>query len=165
MLRTCSCWVTSSIRVLLNSQKKKREKIFREARDDVVDYCERKGWTVEFGVSDSEADPEKKAITIATQSEEFAFYTLLHEVGHMHNAEDLEDYEERYPGLSLAKSNVKYKVSYVEEEFDAWRSGMELAQDLNLDTIIDLKRWHLLRARCLHSYMRWAINPKGKRVS
>lgn len=143
------------------TKTKKSLDLFADAIEVVVSYCEKQGWEVRRGVHEDQAFPEDGYINLSTlPTNEVAFYTLLHEVGHMINAAD-PMYWEYYPGLKLKESNTRYKVAFIEEEADAWREGWNLAVDLGLESLIDLKKWDHTRCHCLFSHIRCQVNPRG----
>lgn len=132
---------------------------FHELTQKVIAYCNDRGWKVHIGKYESRADPEGNEILLSMwQTDEFLFYTFLHEVGHMIIA-GRDNYWEKYPGLLLKESNKKYRMDYLEHEMEAWRCGLDLSGELGIESFIDLKKWNNLRWQCLYSYTRWTVDP------
>lgn len=132
-----------------------------EAINKLTKYCEKRGWEVEFSRTKAdEAFPDRNLIILNSRHKtEILFYFFLHEIGHMimwHS----EDYEERY-GRLLNKRSVwsqTYRVCRVEEELEAWNTGLKFAKDFSLP--YNKKKFEELKASMVSSYMLWANQRK-----
>ena len=88
-------------------------------------------------------------------------YGLLHECGHALIRENWTKFQKEFPahaacGYDRRKNRTDgYRVSLVEEEYEAWKRGKRLAKRLGIQ--IDEERFEKHKTKCLMSYMHWAV--------
>lgn len=84
-------------------------------------------------------------------------YALLHECGHALIRENWNKFAKEYPahaevGYDGRKNRTdSYRISLLEEEFEAWKRGRRLAKRLGLN--IDEERFEKHKTQCLMSYV------------
>lgn len=138
-------------------KKQTKTTTYADTYERLLMYCRVQGWEVR-SASEAKAEPEENWVSVVTShSKEIMCYTLLHEIGHMLNAQR-EDYDTRYYGFKYKPSNVKHRVSCIEEEIDAWNQGEALALTLNIN--IDREVWQRHRTLCLNSHFRNLMGRK-----
>jgi len=98
---------------------------------------------------------------------EIQVYLLLHELGHHQLRKDWSKYEKTLPIVAKAehekyynnelkyKRRIGYSVESLEEEFKAWDEGYKLANKLGIK--INLKKWNLIKVKCMLLYIRYHI--------
>tara|TARA_B100000683_G_scaffold238639_1_gene244654 strand:+ start:261 stop:704 length:444 start_codon:yes stop_codon:yes gene_type:complete len=88
-------------------------------------------------------------------------YALLHECGHALIRENWSKFSKQFPahaecGYDGRKNRTdSYRVSLVEEEYEAWKRGKRLAKRLKIK--FDEDRYEKHKVECLMSYMYWAV--------
>tara|TARA_R110002110_G_scaffold297366_1_gene511475 strand:+ start:85 stop:531 length:447 start_codon:yes stop_codon:yes gene_type:complete len=88
-------------------------------------------------------------------------YGLLHECGHALIRENWTKFQKEFPahaacGYDRRKNRTDgYRVSLVEEEYEAWKRGKRLAKRLGIE--LDEERFEKHKTKCLMSYMHWAV--------
>ena len=129
--------------------------------EKIISWILDQDWTINFRGRRNEADHFDSQINISYQTRgKTLLYTLLHEAGHVVLRSDPAYFMTKYQGITAAlvspskMFNTNYKVDTVKEEFDAWRIGEELANELCLD--IDLNDYNKFGNKCLMSYIKWA---------
>jgi hypothetical protein len=127
-------------------------------------YCTSKGWKVVFTQKTPNSDfayPEDKLITIQSDRKaEVTFYYFLHEVGHMIMCQNKLGYEEKYSAVfnDFHGNSQTYKIARIEEELEAWKTGLRLARRLDLN--VNRRNYEKIKSRCVTSYLTWAVNRK-----
>ena len=88
-------------------------------------------------------------------------YALLHECGHALIRENWSKFSKAFPahaecGYDGRKNRTdSYRISLVEEEYEAWKRGKRLAKRLGIS--FDEERYEKHKVQCLMSYMNWAV--------
>ena len=88
-------------------------------------------------------------------------YALLHECGHALIRENWSKFSKEFPahaecGYDGRKNRTdSYRISLVEEEYEAWKRGKRLAKRLGIS--FDEERYEKHKVQCLMSYMNWAV--------
>ena len=88
-------------------------------------------------------------------------YALLHECGHALIRENWSKFSKEFPahaecGYDGRKNRTdSYRISLVEEEYEAWKRGKRLAKRLGIK--FDEERYEKHKVQCLMSYMYWAV--------
>lgn len=130
-------------------------------------YCEKRKWKIEYVTNDPRSDAavfaENKLIIQSDRKPEITFYYFLHELGHMiafHGNKSY--YDSSKEDVDFHNSSQAHKVKCIEEEFDAWKRGLKLSKRLNL--VIERKKFESIKARCITSYMMWALERKFKKA-
>tara|TARA_R110000787_G_scaffold255563_2_gene360897 strand:- start:333 stop:779 length:447 start_codon:yes stop_codon:yes gene_type:complete len=88
-------------------------------------------------------------------------YGLLHECGHALIRENWTKFQKEFPahaacGYDRRKNRTDgYRVSLVEEEYEAWKRGKRLAKRLGIE--LDEERYEKHKTKCIMSYMHWAV--------
>lgn len=123
-------------------------------------YCETRGWTVEYSEGEDQAIPASNLIVLNRRHKpEILYYYFLHELGHMLMVIDDPDYLTKYKVLNeRTELSQTFRVGRVEEEIEAWNKGFEFAQFLGLP--VNQLKYEELKASLVSSYMLWAINRK-----
>lgn len=134
----------------------------------VVDWCNRRGLTVEFTAESggSYAHTTKTVRVTYRCVPEQQLYIILHEAGHhlIHSSPRrlyLEKYEHGYDGIDVGERATEFKMDVVAEEYEAWQRGLKLARRLELD--VDKERYERRRNANVKSYFRWALDHGGKK--
>ena len=84
-------------------------------------------------------------------------YALLHECGHALIRENWTKFEKQFPahatsGYDGRKNRTdSYRISLIEEEYEAWKRGKRLAKRLGIN--INEERYEKHKAECLMSYI------------
>lgn len=106
-------------------------------------------------------DFEEKVIRIySNHCDEYKFYFLLHEFGHVVNYENKRlfnlttGYGQRY----FTRNSISNKVSVLDEELEAWKTGQNIAKQFKLK--IRLRNFVQLKSACVASYAKYFF--KGK---
>jgi len=129
----------------------------------VIKFLNDKNWNVVLGkVKDDECNFFTKTISVRTvgRRTENSLYILLHETGHVLFSKRSGDYLEYAKDLNIHKGSQAYKVLEVEEEFEAWKQGYDLAISMNIP--INKKNYETIKARYLATYMMSAMERKVK---
>ena len=88
-------------------------------------------------------------------------YALLHECGHALVRENWTKFEKEFPAHAACgydgrkNGTAKYRVSLIEEEYEAWKRGKRLAKRLGIE--LDEARFEKHKTECLMSYIKWAV--------
>tara|TARA_E500000331_G_C17242471_1_gene707604 strand:+ start:146 stop:592 length:447 start_codon:yes stop_codon:yes gene_type:complete len=87
-------------------------------------------------------------------------YILLHETGHILIRWNWKKFEKEFSAHAghyadgrISRSK-KFKVSTIEEEFEAWKRGKRVAKKLSIE--IDDIKFDKFKSECLMSYINWA---------
>jgi len=98
------------------------------------------------------------------KNKEFMTYLLLHELGHIIQAQKVKLYKRRIQEVHevVSKSSLSFRTTVLYEEMDAWNEAYDLAKKLRLP--IDRKKFETYKSRCLKTYMIWAINTNQKQT-
>ena len=112
---------------------------------------------------DSRYEPSEKTIYLqVTKDKEEAFYTLLHECGHVLIEQNGKSFYRSYPSPDtvdwcdlMATKDVVQQVSIIAEELEAWNRGERLASRLGLE--IQRRRWNKTRSVCVSGYMHYIL--------
>lgn len=139
-------------RVRTSKVKDRRYRDMIAVRDlsTVIEWCRVQGIEVGFTrMSNGEYDPDNQQISVSSAARpETQLFILLHECGH-----HLFKTTGRSQVEPTRVGSTAYVVEHLSEEFEAWRLGSELAQDLDIALT---KHWHVYKTRCLASYIDWA---------
>tara|TARA_R100001463_G_C3445481_1_gene213066 strand:- start:115 stop:546 length:432 start_codon:yes stop_codon:yes gene_type:complete len=135
--------------------------IFDYDTEKVISWVIKQGWSLNLRGRRNEADHFSKKININYQTRgNKLLYTLLHEAGHLIIRNNIVKFMSRYQGITAALVNDKkanhsnFKVDTLKEEFDAWRLGEELAENLGIE--LDSKAYNKFGNKSLMSYIKWA---------
>lgn len=146
------------------------EKIWANKLDKLVKFSNENSYEVVFSPKNlktksslayNEVDFEKKIIKIYSGfCNEYKVYLLLHELGHVMINKDKKAYKKfcGYGQLNFSKNSITNKISVIEEEFEAWKSGQYIAEELKVK--INKRKYEKLKATCLSSYARWYFEEK-----
>lgn len=152
-----------------SDKKKKGDEDMTNWRDQIsqlITYCDNKGWKVMFTNKTPNSDyayPDDKLITIQNDRKaEVTFYYFLHEIGHMIMCQNKAGYEEKYSAVfeDFHGNSQTYKIARIEEELEAWKTGLRLAKRLNLQ--VNRRNYEKIKSRCVTSYLSWAVKRKFK---
>lgn len=147
----------------MDDNKKDREPKWHYHIKRLIKFLEERGWSVLLGnVKDDVCEFSTKRICVRTvgRRPEITLYILLHEAGHVLFSKRNGDYLEYAQDLSIGRNSMSYKVLEVEEEFEAWKHGYNLAHDLKIP--IDKKGYEVIKSRYLATYMMNAMSRKVK---
>jgi len=129
----------------------------------VIKFLNDKNWNVILGkVTDDECNFFNNTISVRTvgRRTENSLYILLHETGHILFSKRSGDYLQYAKELNINKGSQAYKVLEVEEEFEAWKQGYDLAISMGIP--INKKNYETIKARYLATYMMSAMERKVK---
>jgi len=124
-------------------------------------YCNQKGYAVLYQPvpHDSINFIEKRIVIGDHHSDEVSLYCLLHEIGHYITLKkkryDVE-YNEIFDGFS--RSSATYKLAILQEELDAWREGLKLANRLGIN--VDRRKFEITKTKCIGTYLAWIKNKQ-----
>lgn len=127
----------------------------------LIYYTEKRGIQVEMGLVSNVSwiglnHPLKISLN-GCQNEDYILFDLLHELAHIKIRKNWQKYVSRYPAVGLACEcyllegatkylrRKQYAVEVIEEEFEAWRVGLNIAK--KYDIIVDR-----------HIYQKYASN-------
>jgi hypothetical protein len=140
--------------------------------DRLVKYSEKKGFAVEFSSAQgfvSQVELDTKTISLSTnRSLETVFYVFLHELGHTIQFANRKKYAERFGTVFVGfnQKSLTSRVVQLEEEYDAWQRGYDLAKRLKLK--INKRKFEMHKARCILSYAEHLVlnhyNDKQKKL-
>jgi hypothetical protein len=146
-------------------KKQKAPKDWNNQIISLEEYCVAKNWNVEYTNKkrkeyDYFSGAENLIVIRRDRRPEITFYIMLHEIGHMMLCQNRNMYRERYNAVfeSFSKASLTHRVKTVEEELDAWKTGFKLAKRLKL--YVNHRKFEQVKARCITSYMVWAVNRK-----
>lgn len=150
----------------MKNDKAKKNALWERQIEELERFVRRQGFEV-FIENDPDGlstfDPETKEIIVHNRQKlESQFYCLIHEIGHLLIAKNYRRYQKTlcYTQKFSAKTQV-YKVSEIEEEFEAWRLGYQRAKKLRF--YINNKNFERLKARYITSYFEWALDSRIKK--
>ena len=132
------------------------------------DYCDKNGLRVVF--RDVEIDLvyfDKKLIILTNRKNlEKTTHHFLHELGHVLLMNNKMEYKERYGYIEneFSRSSLTSRISILQEELDAWKQGLMLSKNLDID--INRRKWELHKTKCISGYLGWIEcfkNNKRKR--
>jgi len=143
----------------------KRDTKFINGLATLIDWCQKQGYSVQFGrmSGGGELDSESKTLKVSSHlSPERQFYIAVHECGHLLIG-DRKKTERFGMGYNADDPNEKktfhHRIDVIDEEFEAWDRGRKLAGRLGVR--IDKKRFHKFRAEYLKTYLKWALKVDG----
>lgn len=122
-------------------------------------YVLNKGWAVHYDpdAKNDWADWSKKTITLKPRANnEVLFYVFLHELGHMLLFQNNRSYSSKYKEVfdEFTGSTKPISLARIEEELDAWRTGLRLAKRLNLK--VDRRNFEKTKSKYAMTYITWA---------
>lgn len=122
-------------------------------------YVKSKKWTVRYTTKAKNdwADWENKRISLKKRANlEVLFYVFLHELGHMLLLQNGRAYSSKYEVVfnEFAGGTQPINITRIEEELDAWRSGVRLAKRLKLK--IDRRNYEKVKSKYAMTYITWA---------
>ncbi len=85
-------------------------------------------------------------------------YALLHEVGHVKIYRNKESWSKDFSVFTTdchdgrKYRSLKYQVSLIAEEIDAWRIGRQIAEDCNV--YLDIEDYHNIMNKCVFTYIK-----------
>jgi hypothetical protein len=147
----------------MTKSKRDREPKWQYHIKRLIKFLGERGWSVLLGnVKTDICEFSTKRICVRTigRRPEITLYILLHEAGHVLFSKRSGDYLEYAQELNIGRNSMSYKVLEVEEEFEAWKHGYDLA--FNLKIPIDKKGYEVIKSRYLATYMMNAMNSKVK---
>lgn len=126
----------------------------------LTEYAKRKGFKVISQKTDgtSWVDFVNDEIVIHNgTTEEVQFYHLMHELGHVLQLSNSKRYDRQFNKIfkRFTRNSMTYKVKIIEEEIDAWNIGLKLCRRMGLKT--DRRKYEIIRAREIATYLRWAV--------
>lgn len=126
-------------------------------------YCNKKGFAVLYQPVklDSIYFEDKRIVIGDHHSDEISLYCLLHEIGH-HIIMCKKSYDVEYQTIydNFSKSSSTYRITNVQEELDAWKEGLKLANRLNIT--VDRRKYEITKSKCISTYLSWVGKNKGK---
>ena len=106
--------------------------------------------------------PAKEIVVNSSLGIEKRLYVLLHEIGHVLIRWNWKKFEKEFPAHAgrfedgrISRSK-KFRVSTVEEEFEAWKRGKRVASKLGV--IINEEKFNKFKCECLMTYIEWTSN-------
>ena len=128
----------------------------------VKDWAIKKGYSVETSANceDEVCFDTKKIMINSRQSLKNMVYSILHEAGHILidiNTESFLNRASIYPPIIEDKrktKSVKYRVSLISEELEAWRRGFLLSKRLGIK--IDKEDYFDQMNKNVWTYIKWA---------
>lgn len=102
---------------------------------------------------------DKVVVVNKRSSKENMIFSLLHECGHICQRQKMRNYFNDFKHQLLGNDDRRksrsysYRVSVLEEEFDAWKRGRRLAKRLKIN--IDEDNYQRYKSRCIVTYAEW----------
>jgi len=130
---------------------------------DLERYCNAEGYrvVVKPGAAEMVFYDKKLFVLDSKKNDETAMYILLHEIGHTRVISN-KRYYETYGCVfdNFSKASMTYKIATIQEELDAWREGLKLADTLGLH--VDRRKWEITKTKCIATYLTWAQANKTR---
>lgn len=131
------------------------------------DYAASKNWTIRYlkNAKNDWADWERKRITLKERAnKEALFYVFLHELGHMLLFQNNRAYSSKYEAVfdEFTGSTQPVSIARIEEELEAWRTGLRLCLRLNLK--VDRRNYEKVKSKYAMTYIAWASRRTAKKV-
>ena len=122
-------------------------------------YVAKKGWNVVYSETAKNdcADWSKKTVTLKPRAnKEVLFYVFLHELGHMLLFQNNRSYSSKYKEVfdEFTGGTKPVSLARIEEELDAWRTGLRLAKRLKLK--VDRRNFEKTKSKYAMTYITWA---------
>lgn len=118
-------------------------------------YCNKKGYAVLYNdVNIDSVNFDNKRITLGNHhNDEMSLYYLLHEMGHVVLYNRKKTYKKHYQYFfeNFSKTSMVYKVGILQEELDAWKEGLKLANRLKIK--INRRKFEITKSRCIKTYI------------
>ena len=132
----------------------------------LVRYCSKINLTIEttdligHGYAGAYIDFEEQKIVIQKDMRiDSKVYSILHEIGHYLISIDKKYQKEKTFALcNFEKRSLAYKLCEIEEEYEAWHRGMQVAKHLKLK--INKRNYEMAKVKALATYFRWALGNK-----
>lgn len=132
---------------------------------DLERYCNRLGYRVVYKNVEIDAIYYEKKVFVMNDklSDEVSTYHLLHELGHLRVIRKKKTYSECYSYIfdNFSHTSLTHQIATIQEELDAWREGLKLAQQLGLH--IDRRKWEITKTKCISTYLSWAVRNKERK--
>ena len=141
-----------------------RDQIIKDDIEKLIDWAEKKNWTVGFYSTYSAMRWWDKEIEICSRlSPETQLHDLLHECGHLILHLNHAKYRERFPFSDMTedlknlrhrksrRKSKRYKVDEIAEEIEAWEQGRKLAKRLNIQ--LNKEKFHKDMTEGVWSYI------------
>lgn len=118
-------------------------------------YCNKKGYAVlynDVGIDSVNFD-EKRIILGDHHSNEMSLYYLLHEMGHVVLYNRQKTYKKYYGYCfeNFSKISLTYRIGILQEELDAWKEGLRLANRLKIK--INRRKFEIIKSKCVKTYI------------
>lgn len=104
----------------------------------------------------------KEIIVSSSLGIEKRLYILLHETGHILIRWNWKKFEKEFSAHAghyddgrISRSR-NFRVSTIEEEFEAWKRGKRIAKKLSVE--INNDKFDKFKCDCLMSYVNWAVS-------
>jgi hypothetical protein len=142
--------------------KKRDSAKFRRYRKQLGKWLEQENLILLPG-GDDEYHPEVGTVTYNKNNRlEKQVYSILHECGHhliQGSGEYIAKHKVQLDALTDGRKtkSLRWRISCLGEEFQAWEQGKELAKTLGIK--LNEKSYEDYVAKCLKSYCSWVINP------
>ena len=137
---------------------------WKEQTKKLVDYSNNNGYQFTFkkekqGIS-SICFETNDIIIQSSYTKEKQFYLLLHELGHHLVLSDSKKYKKGigYVLDNFSITSMVSRTAEIEEEFEAWKAGYDLAKELKLKIRRD--SFERFKAKLLSTYFIWAVRAK-----
>lgn len=144
--------------------------------DKILTWAKKNKVIVEFFNNDDceygEFDRKTKKIKISNKGTvEKQIFLLLHELGHFVLLKSEKKYSSKFPFVYRAdcdkrksKVSVVYKMDILNEEFEAWKAGEEIAKQLKIN--YDKIKFKKTMLKLLRTYVEWvAFSSKDKKTN
>lgn len=141
-----------------------REKTINGSIKKLIDWVEKKNWTVGFYSTYSAMRWWDREIEICSRlALETQLHDLLHECGHLILHLNHKRYRERFPFSDMTedlknlrhrrsrRKSKRYKVDEIAEEIEAWEQGKKLAKRLNIQ--LNKEKYHKHMTEGVWSYI------------
>jgi len=104
----------------------------------------------------------KEVVVNSSLGIEKRLYVLLHEIGHILIRWNWKKFEKEFAAHAghfadgRKSRSKKFRVSTLEEEFEAWKRGKRIASKLSVR--IDEEKFNKFKCECLMSYVNWTAD-------
>ena len=127
-------------------------------------YCNKKGYAVLYKSVelDSIYYQDNKIVIGVNHTDEVALYCLLHEIGHAILFGKKTTYQREFDQVysKFSRQSKTYKLTAIQEELDAWKEGLKLANRLKIK--IDRRKYEIYKTKCVLTYLSWTEGKKQR---
>jgi len=131
------------------------------------EYAASKKWSVIYRAKAKNdwADWARKSVRLKERTnKEELFYVFLHELGHMLMFQNNRAYSSKYEAVfdEFTGGTQPVSIARIEEELEAWRTGLRLCFRLNLK--VNRRNYEKVKSKYAMTYIAWASRRTSKKA-